>query len=158
MSSLVLREGQRVAYVGDGEHGLLPGDRGKVLSSSGYEVHVVWATGAKSGQITLHGTYDLVPEGGQSVQEDRHIVAVAVRKTYDRLGTEAVSGMLGEEGILVPFIPLVDDAVSIVVSALRSDPIMQQALSFLEPDEADDVLVTATLTLIQEAFGAEEVS
>lgn len=154
---MYIHEGSRVAYVGDGEHDLQPGDSGKVLSSGEGAVHVLWSTGSQSGHVTLHSVYDVVVDG--QVAEpvvDHHMLATSVRSTYDRDGVSATIDMMGDDGFLSVFAAVTDEAIDMVIGALRDDHQVQKALAFLESHEADEVVQATAATLFREAMGYGE--
>lgn len=151
-----LRDGQKVAYAGDGAFGLSPGDRGVVLSSDSDSAHVMWQSGPHSGRVTLHAVYELVPEGKPArsglVSEG---LAQAVRETMMYRGSLGVIDVLGDEGILTTVADVVDSAVSLVVHSLRSDPVLNEALSMLESDEADAMILATANAMFNEATSME---
>jgi hypothetical protein len=154
------REGQRVAYVGDGDHGLQPGDCGKVLSSAGTASHVMWATGARAGEVILLSNMDLVASSaGARTYDDLdggHLVTIAVRDVYDVRGEVGLLNALNEEGHLATFAPIAEEAISMVAARIRQDPSIQEVLSHLDPDEGAEFVAFAASVLLRDSFGGDE--
>lgn len=154
------REGQRVAYCGDGDHGLQVGDRGKVLSAAGNHSHVMWTTGARSGEVTLTDNLGLVTSTHAAQTYDDldagSLVTIAVRDVYDNEGGVGLLNALNEEGHLATFAPIAEDAVSMVAGRIRQDPSIQEVLAHLDPDEGDEFVVFAASILLRDSFGGGE--
>lgn len=155
------REGQRVSYVGDGDHGLQPGDRGKVLSAEADSAHVLWTTGRQAGNLLFHDNYDLVAEGAG--RDSTHtidsfhepLVSTAVRSTFDRYGSAGLLNALNEEGHLAVFAPIAEEAIQMVAARIREEPAFQEVLAHLDPQEGDEVVSVAAFVLLRDAFGEE---
>lgn len=154
------REGQRVAYCGDPEAGLDVGDRGKVLSCSTDSSHVLWATGARSGEITLVPNFDLVAsQGGERTYDDLHtgsLVTIAVRDVWDGQGKVGLLNALNEEGHLATFASIAEEALQRVAATLRTDPSIIEVLGSLEPEEGDEFVTFTAAVLLRDAFGQED--
>lgn len=153
------REGQKVAYVGDGDHGLAPGDRGKVLSSEPGAAHVLWMSGAQQGGTLFHTNYDLVAHEAEAYDTDFYgapLVTTAVRDTFDREGPEGLLNALNEEGHLATFGSHVEEAIAMVSSRIRQEPAFIEIMAELDVDEGEEVLSMATFALLVDAFGEGE--
>lgn len=150
------REGQRVAFCGDPDAGLQPGDRGKVLSSAGQASHVMWATGARAGEILLVGNLDLVASQQAPVSYDDldsgSLVSIAVRDTYDGAGPVGLLNALNEEGHLATFATIAEEAMQAVAKRIRQDPSITEVLAVLDPEEGAEFVSLATSVLLRDAF------
>src|SRR5690606_9284029 len=158
---MTFREGQRVAYVGDGDHDLLPGDRGKVASAERDASHVLWTTGAQAGNIIFHSNFDLISEGKGSRPTtvdslDGPLVSVAVRDTFERFGSTGLLNALNDEGHLSAFSGIAEEALEMVATKVRQEPAFREVLAQLEPEEGDEVVILASLALLRDAFGEED--
>lgn len=156
----MIREGKKVSFVGDEDGGLKVGDRGRVLSASGDSSHVLWSTGARSGEVTLVPDLDLVV-GSQSqmAYEDTFsgsLVTIAVRDTFDAAGPVGLLNALNEEGHLATFAQYAEEALQSVAARITQDPSMREALSHLEPEEQGEFVTLAASVLLRDAFGAPE--
>lgn len=155
-----IREGSRVAYVGPGDHGLEPGDRGKVVSSDGDASHVLWSTGVQAGSILFHDNYDIVVQGRQDYDEDLYgapLVSTAVAETFDRYGPTGLLNALNEEGHLAVFAPIAEEAFAAVVSRIRTEPAFLEVIAQLGDEDGEEVISLAALALLRDAFGGEEL-
>lgn len=151
------REGQRVSYVGDGDHGLQIGDRGKVLSSAeSSHSHVMWTTGARAGEVTIIRNFDLVTSSTEPSYDDLDagsLVTIAVRDTFDSRGHVGLLNALNEEGHLSTFASIAEEAIQTVAASIRQDPSIQEVLAVLDPDEGDEFVAFASSVLLRDAFG-----
>lgn len=153
------REGQRVAFCGDPDAGLQPGDRGKVLSSAGAASHVLWATGSRSGEILLVGNLDLVASQQTQTYDDLDsgaLVTIAVRDTFEQSGSAGLLNALNEEGHLTTFAGIAEEAVQAVAKMIRQDPSISEVLAALDHEEGAEFIALATTALLRDAFGGDE--
>lgn len=151
----MIREGSKVSYVGE-DSLLAVGDVGKVIASVGEGSHVLWATGACTGEIILVPDMDLVTGVKTVVTEtiwDGPLVTVAVRDTFDMGGNAALLNALNEEGHLAAFSTFAEEALASVAAKIHTDPSMREALSHLEPEEQDEFISFAAAVLLRDAFG-----
>lgn len=152
----MIREGSRVAYVGDGDDGLVPGDQGKVLANAGQANHVMWSTGVRAGEVTLTHEHDLVCQRQAARYEDLEsgsLVTISVRNTWDRAGAVGLLNALNEEGHLATFAPIAEEAIRMVASRIRQDPSIGEVLARLDPDEGAEFVSFAATCLLRDAFG-----
>ncbi len=154
-----LMDGQKVAYVGDGDDDLAVGDEGKVLSAGATGSHVRWVTGARAGDITLTHNFDLVVNRQAVGSYDNSLdtgslVATAVRQTYDRQGPRAVVAALRDEGHLATMAGLADEAIQHLASTIRRDPSMREVLAHLDDEEGSDLVDLTAKALLKDAFGS----
>jgi hypothetical protein len=153
------REGHRVAYVGDGEHGLVPGDRGKVLSAEDGAAHVLWMSGVAQGQTIFHDNYDLVSHEVEAFDTDFYgspLVTTSVRETYDREGPEGLLNALNEEGHMSVLSPIAEDALGLVANKIKHEPAFIEVLGELDELEADHLVSLAAFALLRDAFGEDD--
>lgn len=149
------REGQRVAFCGDPDAGLQPGDRGKVLSSEGSASHVLWATGSRSGEILLVGNLDLVASHQTYAYDSLDsgvLVTIAVRDTFEDAGSPGLLNALNEEGHLTSFASIADEVMQAVAARIRQDPSIAEVLAVLDPEEGAEFVSLATSVLLRDAF------
>lgn len=153
-------EGKRVQFVGEAD-GLALGEVGKLISTGSPASHVRWNTGAKKGMIDLVHNDDLVPfkavsgTSWEEIDDDLSvgdIVSVSARQMVDSGGIPSLLDAMVVEGHLSTFGSVVDEAISLVASRLRTDPSMLEVLAELEEDEREALVYRATQTLLQSAF------
>lgn len=157
----MIRDGARVAFNGwPREHAPEIGDVGKVLSAGTNGSHVLWQSGARSGQVELVANEDLeVVTAGRDEMADSmetRVVALGVRDVFDTGGSVALLNTLAETGHLSGFGTIAEEALTSVASRLREDPSIADVLAHLEADEADEFVHLASAVLLRDAFGAEE--
>lgn len=157
-----MRESARVAYTGTDWDGITLGDQGTVISADGSVNHVLWATGARTGQVVPVYDYDLSQIGGRSasaVLEDSlevgSLTAFAAREVYDDGGEVAVLNQMVDHGHLAAFADIAERAISMVSSEIRQDPSMRAVLAQLDEEEGESVLRLASACLIRDAFGED---
>lgn len=151
-----LADGQRVAYVGEGEDGLSVDDRGKVLSCGTTGSHVKWLTGARAGQITLTANMDIVPVSGRMAYDDLEsgsLVTFAVKDTYEWGGKVALLNALTDEGHCATFESIAEEAIQLVATRLREDPSIKEVLSSLDEDDGSEFVSFTAVAILRDAFG-----
>lgn len=162
-----MRDGQRVSYIGDGRDGLNLGDKGQVLVVEGRGSHVLWSTGARSGEVDLIDNFDLAAQGkGQTVasfdpeQDDSLEVGglhtTAVRDLYDADGEAGVLNWMVNAGHTASFQAVAEEAHSFIVARLRQDPSFQAVANNLDEEEHESVIRLAASVLLRDAFGEGE--
>lgn len=158
------RDGEKVSYVGDPtKEGLRIGDEGQALSVTEACSHVMWATGARTGQVDLVDNEDLVSRGGGrvagSVFDDSvshaGLVTVAVRETYDTDGGVGLLNALNEAGHLASLEAVADEALAFVCAQVRSDPAFSSVLGQLDESEAADFVSLTATSVLRDAFGSD---
>lgn len=158
----MIHEGQKVTYVGLADDGLQPGDTGRLLViASAHAAHVQTATG-----VYLVPMEDLVEDRGRTAAlavdllEDSldygGLATTAVREVYDTEGSAGVISVLASGGHLSGFAEIVEEALTLVASRIRTDPSFRSVVATLDEDEAEAVVRQASASLIREAFGEEE--
>jgi hypothetical protein len=153
------REGEYVAYVGEGDDDLAVDDRGKVLSAAGMGSHVLWSTGKRAGEITLTRNHDLVVRRAARYDDDLDsgvLVSIAVRDVYDRQGDRGLLRALADEGHFACFTPVAVEAVRLVAQRLREDPSIKEVLAHLDPDEGAEFVGKAAGLLLRDALSEVE--
>jgi len=163
----MLREGQQVTYIGEPRDGLVRGDAGKVLTmASDDSGHVMWSTGAQTGNVTLEFDYDL--EGPRTRQARAHIdlladslevgtiVSTSLREAYDSAGAEGLLSAMAEEGHLASMHDIAEEAMELIAGRIRQDPSFRAVVAELDPEESEHLIRLAAVGLIHEAFGTEE--
>lgn len=158
-------EGRTVSYVGDPRADLAVGDRGRVLSSNGDCCHVMWATGASTGQVSLLPVDEVVVGRRQAASaptdplEDSLAVpslsAVAVVETFDAEGPAGLLNALAEAGMLASFAQIAEEAVTHVAARLCQDEEFRAVLGQLDPEDGSELVSLASAVLLRDAFGGE---
>lgn len=158
----MIREGSKVAYVGPVTKGRDIGDEGLVVSAEASYSHVRWTTGAKVGEFDLVRNSDLVVNGSLSQHPltagdsfDEGLVGINVHAVYSRRGSLGLINALNEEGHLMAFPQIAEEAASFVAQRIREDPSVVEVLGSLEEDEVDDFVSTACMVVLRDAFGGE---
>lgn len=159
----MLREGQRVAYTGPANEGLILGDHGRLLVLSSGSAHVSWETGTLIGQIVPVALYDLAPARSvMTVQSDLEdsletagLTMIASRAIYDTDGEVGIINAMAESGHLAAFQDIAEDALALVASRVRNDVSFREVLGQLDEDEGERVIRLAAACLIRDAFGSE---
>ncbi len=150
-------DGSRVSYVGDGDDELAIGDEGKVLLSGVTGSHVIWTTGARTGDVTLTLNGDLVVTKAATRNDSLDsggLVSVAVRQVYDRQGARGVLSALDTEGHLAPMVDLAESAIASLTATIRRDPSMREVLATLDEEGGSELVHLAAQALLREAFGS----
>lgn len=159
-----LRDGQQVSYVGMPVDGHAIGDRGQALSVAGDSAHVMWSTGARTGQVELIHSDDLVGHGAGrvagSVFDDSMatagMVTFAVRDTYDIGGPNALLDAMNDGGHLASLEAIAEDALAHVAAQVRSDPAFQAVLAQLDEREGAEFVTLTATAVLRDAFGGSE--
>ncbi len=155
-----LAERTRVSYVGEEDNGLSVGDTGKVISAAGSGSHVLWATGAREGDITLEHNMNLVANGQAYAYADDissgTLVSISVRSVYERRGSAGLINALNDEGHFATFAPIAEEAVRHVASQIKDDPSIREVLAQLDPEEGAEFVSLAASVLLRDAFGGGE--
>lgn len=153
-----LAEGTKVSYVGDEDEGLSVGDTGKVISAAGSGSHVLWSTGARTGDITLEHNMHLVANGKSFSYNsfEGQLVSIAVKDVFESRGSVGLINVLNEEGHFATFAPIAEEAVRHVAAQIREDPSIKEVISQLEPDEGAEFVSLAASVLLRDAFGGGE--
>lgn len=153
---MTIIDGQQVAYAGDGDDGLLPDDRGEVLSAGSTGSHVKWRTGAQAGRITLTANFDLVPMGGARISyddfESGSLVTFAVKETFEHRGAIGLLNALNDEGHLASLEALAEEALALVARKLRDDPSIREVLAHLDDDDGSEFVSFTATCLMRDAF------
>lgn len=160
MTSLIIAEGARVSYVGEGEDDLEVGDQGRVVASDRGASHVVWSTGEREGRIDFISNLDITALSSPIPYEDLDtgpLVTFAIRATYDRYGPQGLLGALADEGHLNLFMPVIEDAVMMVASRIRQDVSFQEVLSKLDAEDGSEFVIYAASALLRDAFGEDDL-
>jgi hypothetical protein len=160
-SSFAPPEGSKVTHIGTGE---LFGHTGKLLARAGHGGHVKWATGPKTGCVTMVDIDDLVPANAT------HTAAVERDELEDSLEVgglsfsamqhmQVVEGTLGvlhfaaDSGYLVNFGDIAEDVFLHTAGQLRQDPAFREVLAQLDENDGDALVTLATRSLLRDAFG-----
>jgi hypothetical protein len=155
----MLREGQRVVYVGYVDDSLL-GREGKVLACTDTSAHVKWT----SGSISLHAVDELEPIApGVTVEsalddslEVGGIDILAAREVYDAYGPVGVLNDMAEAGRLSSFMEVAEEALALVANRIRHDPSFSQITAQLGDEDGEQLVRLASAVLIRDAFGNPE--
>lgn len=153
-------DGSRISYIGEGE---LFGAHGQLLASMGRGAHVKWASGPKSGLVSLVDTEDIVPLRNQHVAVTRDgledsldvntLSVTGVRAIQDTEGTVGVVGMLVASGQLNDLQDIADDALTTVIGRLCHHDVLRSVVSQLSDDEGEALVQTVAHALLRDAFG-----
>lgn len=162
-----MRDGQRVSYIGEPRDGMEMGDRGQVLACDSHASHVMWSTGAKTGQVLLMDNLDITPAGSRttaaSVVDDGlddsldvgSLGVTAAREWFDDQGEVGVLNAMAEAGHLSSFAAIAEEARDLVAGRIRTDPSMRAVVAQLDDEEGEAVIRLATVALLRDAFGEE---
>jgi hypothetical protein len=162
-----VREGTRVSFCGDIEPGSPEiGDVGKVIADAGSHGHIMWSTGARSGQTDFLPYDAVVPAPTGRVTTAAvdvsdtlafgPMMTVAVRATYEESGPAGLLAALHEGGHLAGLVDVAEHAVVAVTSQIRTDETLAPVLAQLDEGEREQFLATTTLALLREAFGGDD--
>jgi hypothetical protein len=159
MGPLLIAEGSKVSYVGDGDADLRIGDRGKVIASDGGASHVRWLTGGREGDITLMDNLEIVANDQPDFDEDGldsgHLVSFGVRAVFDRHGRRGLLNAMENEGHLTMLQPFVEETIQHITSRIRRDPSMVEVLASLDPEDGDEFVLHVATFLLREALSEE---
>jgi hypothetical protein len=157
-----MKEGARVAYIGEPpEKGFAVGDEGRIIAMAGSGAHVQWASGEHSGEISITRLDDLTPIKRQArsfADTDGLLVTVAVRDEYINGGASGLLNALNDEGHMANWSQYAEDALQLVATRIRQDPSMAEVVAQLDDEEAEEVIATATLVLLRDAFSVSEAT
>lgn len=159
----MLTEGCQVAYIGLPCATAQTNAIGELLSLSGSNGHVMWATGSRCGRVDLVPTDDLIEFNGMkiaSVHSDLAesfdapgLSALAVRETFDSGGEVELLNALNKEGHLVGLSQIAEDALEFVARRIHTDSRLNAVLGDLESEERESVLSLMASVLLRDAFG-----
>lgn len=139
------REGQRVAYVGDQTDRI--GSLGLVICESGTGSHIAW----ESGDYTLEHNFDLVVQPEEDVMATQGgLTTFSARAAYDERGGLGVVKRLSDDGHISAMSGVAEDALRRLVADIREDPSLQEVVSQLDADEADEVVGLVANVLLNE--------
>lgn len=125
------------------------------LAGGNTAAHVKWASGPDAGHMTVVDLYDIEPVTASKVEEDPfHLTAV--RRAYDDEREAGVLNFLASNEYLDSWTGLAKDVLIYVEDRLRRDASMELVDEQLTAAEAQQVVKTAALTLLRDAFGIEE--
>lgn len=161
-SSFAPPEGSPVAFIGTGE---LFGHTGKLLARAGHGGHVKWASGPKTGQVTMVDVDDLVPAGAavrttavarDDLEDSLEVGGLsfsAVQHVQAIEGTLGVLHFAANSGYLTNFQDIAEDTFLHVAGRLRQDPAFREVLAQLDETDGDALVQLATRSLLHDAFG-----
>lgn len=146
-------DGTDVSYDGpDRTGGPSRGDVGRVLVADNQAAHVMWTTGAISGQVTLVEHADLesaepkMPTAGETVREH-------LGHSLDYTTTpEEVLASMDADGGLDRLSMISDEVVEWVASRLRGLGSFRERLASLETTDGNDVVIAATRRVLADAM------
>lgn len=160
-------DGLTVAYAGQ-PGDLQPGDRGEVLSADYQYAHVLWHTGALTGQVRLHDTGDLDLSPSMVSPVARHIEAslddslevgsieiTSARQTYDSSGPAGVLEQMSLGGQLDQLSDIGDEVYTLVTSRVRTSPYVRTITAQLDEEEAEEVVRMTSAALLQGLLAEE---
>lgn len=155
----MIPEGVSVRYVGDAlgkDAGLALDDHGKVVSATPTHSHVIWRTGARSGEITLTANLDLVAERQQTDDAlDGPLVSISAKSVYERGGATALLNAMIDDGHTADFGVIAQEALALVQARIRQDPSFRNVLAALDVEESADLVSLASVSLLRDAFSEE---
>lgn len=161
----MIRDGQQVSYIGmPRSDGLGISDRGQALAVAGKAAHVMWSTGARSGQVDLIDCDDLVGHGPGRVQgsvfddsmSTAGLVTFAVRDTYEAEGPTGLLNAMNEMGHLASLPSIAEDALAYTCAQVRQDPSFTSVLAQLDESEAAEFVTLTATSMLRDAFGGDE--
>lgn len=167
----MIAEGSKVAYAGD-DPSQDVGAIGRVLSVAGSDsVYVRWEGGPKRAQVEPVWVSDLVESQriGTSALVTTSSVAesfdmglefagapgLQVRAVYDEQGEDGLVTALNEGGRLAPMAEHCEEAMNLLASRIRTDPMMMEVLAHLEGDEAQSLIVRVAGLLLSDQLSEE---
>lgn len=164
-----IREGCKVAYIGNEIAGHAIGDDGKVIAADGERFHVAWRTGSRKGQIELMSVLDITPVSDpDAVPESRSaslddsleygspVLSFSARRVFEESGFRGLVAALEDDGHLSTIAGRVSEMVGSIVSEVRGDAAVVQAAADLDYDEADELVSTLVAALVRGAVGQDE--
>jgi hypothetical protein len=144
-------DGQRVASA-QGEHG-------RVLAADSHYAHVQWDNGTVSmrerDELTVLASRDEVSASLDDSLSVGGLEVTSARSVYDDSGPAGLLNHLAESGHLASFTDIAEDALLLIASRVRTDPILFNATAGLEEEEREDLVRLASVVLIRDAFGTE---
>jgi hypothetical protein len=146
---MYLYEGQTVKWNGIGDPA-----RGHIVAIAGKDaVHVKWATGPNSGDITVTDVYDLDPFVSNRVTErEDPLHLTAVRRAYDQDGESGVLNFLASHKFLDTWQSIAKDVLDYTEQRIRIDASMELVDEQLSTPERTLVIQAAALALLRDAF------
>lgn len=159
MSNLVPPDGAHVSCIAQGEDF---GQHGQLLTTMGRAGHVKWATGPKTGRVTMVETDDLIPHRSSRIAArdelddslDVGTIAVTgVREVQDTEGTVGVLNMLASTGRLDGLTEIAQDALDTVIARMRQHPGMREVCAQLDEDEGEELVQLTSQALLRDVFG-----
>lgn len=156
-----MRNGGEVTYVGRDRDGLVFGVRGQVLSCTAAYAHVRWLEGAQQGQVGLYAADDL-DDGASRINavsaslddslEVGSLVSIAsAQEAYEETGGEGLVSHLASAGYLAAYSSVAEEALQLIDTSLRQDPVLRQLSAAMDPDEADEVYRVAARMLLSDS-------
>jgi hypothetical protein len=154
---MMIRDGARVAYIGQERDGLGIGDEGVVFKGEATYSHVKWTSGQHTAEIEMVRNDDLVVDGSLAnhpltADFDSPLVQINVQATYQRRGGLGLLQALHQDGHLSSFSQIAEEALALVASRLREDPSLIEVLARLDDEEGDDFIATATMVVLKDCF------
>lgn len=143
-------EGQKVSYVGDSQARSI-GDVGTVVAAGHTASWVKWPD--QSMEEMAH--FDISPV---ATIHDPDVWSppmnhTSVRETMRQRGVTGVLDDLNNQGQLASFEIIAADALALITSRIRTDPHIAAIVAELDADDADELVATATRSLIRDAYG-----
>jgi hypothetical protein len=150
-------DGQKVAYVGDGDGRHDVGDVGRVIGAGNTASWVKWVTGVSAGHMAEVGHHEIVAvtNGVDPDALDGPLVTFAVREEHAYRGPHGVIDRLNDEGHLGSFQTIAEEALAHIAARIRTDPSIVEVLAQLDPEDGEELVSTATVALLRDAFGGE---
>lgn len=149
---MYLYEGQTVRWNGIGDAA-----RGHIVALAGKDaVHVKWATGPNTGDITVTDVYDLDPYVSNRVTErEDPLHLTAVRRAYDQDSESGVLNFLAAHQYLDTWQSIAKDVLDFTEQRIRVDASMELVDEQLSTQERGLVIQAAALALLRDAFSEE---
>jgi hypothetical protein len=153
--------GDEVVYTGVRERDLTSGVHGRVLSATAAYAHVQWLEGSRAGDVGLYGNDELAP----AVSYHRTVAAslddclevgslvslASAQEAYEESGSDGLVSHLASGGHLSSYSSVAEDLLQQVTAVLQQDPVLHQLTAQMDPDEADEVLRRAAMTLLSDS-------
>jgi hypothetical protein len=147
-----LYEGDSVSYVGDALDGIEPA-QGKIMAfASAHAAHVMWTTGARTGQIDMVDVYDLMPCASEAALASASLSATAVSRVYAAEGETGVVNYLASAKQIDTWPTIAKDTLEFVVGRLKADASMELPWEQLTPDQVEKVATLAATVLLRDSF------
>lgn len=157
-----MHDGLPVTYSGT-PGPLQPGDEGTVLTTEATYAHVLWRTGALTGQVTPQSHDELEPAVVRSHIEASlddslevgSLQVTSARDAYDEGGPAAVLDQLAFQGQLAMLMDDAQQTYAQFVAQVRTSPYLAHLTAQLDEGELETVVQTTSAALLRELLAED---